>query len=268
MLAVFILAACNNPGREDDSQNLSTIPDTLAKNNKVGNDSPAAGDSSSSFGSRFSARVLTVGTFHHDEVEDNAGRLNWFGLFRDKEGYYLKRTEIKTIKVHDPVLDDENEKTGWRVTTNNKDSCIILIELLPYLADRAVQSVNLSKKHIFPGDTLAFTYLRIDYTIFSTGDKKQNTQQQEGNNISNYKLYLQAVIEGENRKSLLVAHPNFDDQMVTFIFAGDIDGDSILDLIIDTSRHYNVTSPTLYLSRPADKKEVVKPAGTHNSVGG
>lgn len=55
--------------------------------------------------------------------------------------------------------------------------------------------------------------------------------------------------------------------MINLIFVGDIDGDGILDLIIDTSRHYNATSPTIYLSRPADNGEVVKPIGGHTSVG-
>lgn len=264
-LAVFTLAACNNP---DNNQSQTTTLDTLANNNKAGNDTAASGDPFTPFDSSFSARVLTVGNFHHDEVEENAARLKWFGLFKNNEGYYLKHTEIITVKIHDPVLDDENEKTGWRVKTINKDRCIILIEPLPFLADRTVQSVKLSKEHIYPGETLTFTYSGNDYEIFATGDKNQSTQHQEWNNISNYKLYLQAVIKGQTRKSLLVTIPNFDDQKITLIFAGDIDGDGILDLIIDTSRHYNVTSPTLYLSRPADMKAVVKPVGGHTSVGG
>lgn len=92
-------------------------------------------------------------------------------------------------------------------------------------------------------------------------------QEPEWFEVWNYKLYLTAEIKGQKRKSLLVAQPNFDDQMINLIFAGDIDGDGILDLIIDTSRHYNVTSPTIYLSKPAGNEEVVKPIGGHTSVG-
>lgn len=85
--------------------------------------------------------------------------------------------------------------------------------------------------------------------------------------VWNYKLYLTADIKGQKQTSLLVAQPDFDDEMVNLIFAGDIDGDGILDLILDTSRHYNVTSPTIYLSRPASTNEVVKPVGSHTRVG-
>jgi hypothetical protein len=53
----------------------------------------------------------------------------------------------------------------------------------------------------------------------------------------NYKLYITATIKGEAHKNLLVAQQNFDDQMIKLIFAGDIDGDGILDLIIDTSKN-------------------------------
>jgi hypothetical protein len=85
--------------------------------------------------------------------------------------------------------------------------------------------------------------------------------------IWNYKLYLTASRNGQSIIELLVAQPNFDDQMIKILFAGDIDGDGFLDLIIDTSRHYNSTIPTLYLSKPAAGGHLVKPVGQHETVG-
>lgn len=68
-------------------------------------------------------------------------------------------------------------------------------------------------------------------------------------------------------KTLIAAQLNFDDKMIEIHFAGDIDGDGIIDFIIDTSRHYNQLSPTLYLSKPAKEKGSVIPIAIQNTVG-
>lgn len=265
---VFGLTACNNSGRENIKENKNLSVGAVTTTTLADSDTIVYDYTSFPVDSNYATKVLTVGNFHGDEVWENANQLKWFGLFNGQNGYYLKQTTIKTRKVNDPVLDEnENEKTGWEVQSLNKDTCVILIESLPFLTDRIVQGVRLPKNYIYPRDTISFKYLGVDYKIFATGGKKKIQDDPEWFDVSDYKLYLTATIKGKQHKSLLVAQPNFDDQMINLIFAGDIDGDGILDLIIDTSRHYNATSPTIYLSRPAENGEVVKPIGGHTSVG-
>jgi hypothetical protein len=173
-----------------------------------------------------------------------------------------------TKRVIDEVLaESEEEKTGWDVQTVNKDTSIILFEGLNFLSPRNVQQAVLAKEYIFPGDTLRINYLGVDYKIFATGRKKKLRDDPEWVIVSDYKLYMTAKIKGQQLTSLLVAQPNYEGQMVTLIFAGDMDGDAILDLIIDTSWHYNAKRPTIYLSKPAGKGELLKPIGGHNSAG-
>lgn len=217
--------------------------------------------------STFTTKVLTVGTFHSDEVWDGADREKWFGLFRGKTGFYIAETKIKTERINDDILDKAGEKTGWKVQTVNKDTSIILMERLSFLRRHNLNRAVLSKDQIFPSDTVRITYLGIDYNLYATGGKKKLIDNPDWFEVWNYKLFMTATIKGQIHKSLLVSQPNFDDQMINIIFAGDIDGDGILDLVIDTSRHYNATSPTIYLSRPAEKGEIVKPVGGHTSVG-
>jgi hypothetical protein len=217
--------------------------------------------------STFTTKVLTVGTFHSDEVWDGADREKWFGLFRGKTGYYIAETKIKTERINDDILDKAGEKTGWKVQTVNKDTSIILMGRLSFLRRHNLNGAVLSKDQIFPCDTVRITYLGIDYNLYATGGKKKLIDNPDWFEVWNYKLFMTATIKGQIHKSLLVSQPNFDDQMINIIFAGDIDGDGILDLVIDTSRHYNATSPTIYLSRPAEKGEIVKPVGGHTSVG-
>lgn len=266
---VFGLAACNNLSRQNSIENQTTSVDTTKTKAVAENDTITYDYSSFPIDSTFSTKVLTVGTFHEDEVWKSAKNENWFGVFKGRNGCYISQTKIKTVKVFDPVLDEDSlkDKTGWDVEAINKDTCVVLIAGLDFLSSRQINQTVLSKDQIFPGDTLLINYLGIDYKIFATGGKKKVQDDPEWFEVWNYKLYLTATIKGQQHKSLLVAQPNFDDQMINLIFAGDIDGDGILDLIIDTSRHYNATSPTIYLSRPAGNREVVKPIGGHTSVG-
>lgn len=217
--------------------------------------------------STFATKVLIVGTFHSDEVWNGADKEKWFGLFRGKTGFYLAETKLKTERINDVVLDDVGQNTGWKVQTANKDTSIILIERLSFFERHTVKRAVLPKNRIFPGDTVRTNYLGVDYSLYATGGKKKLINDPEGFELWNYKLYITATIKGQIHRSLLAAQPNFDDNMISLIFAGDIDGDGILDLVIDTSRHYNATSPTVYLSRPAEKGEIVKPVGGHTSVG-
>ena len=58
-----------------------------------------------------------------------------------------------------------------------------------------------------------------------------------------------------------------DDASPRLIFAGDLNRDGRLDLIFDTTDHYNLSRPTLFLSSAAGKGGVVRAVGTHDAVG-
>lgn len=266
--SIWCLVACSNSNNENINKNKATSTDSLTK--KVGaNNEPIVYDTAEfPANGSFLVRALTTGTFHSDEVWMNADKEKWFGIFQNTTGFYITSTQLKIKRVRDEMFDEsKNVKTGWEVKTTNKDTCIFLVESFPALSNRSIQSVPLPKKQIYPGDTVKFQYLGIDYQLFATGGKKQNQDALNAVEVWNYKLYLSATIKGQLHKSLLAAQPNFNDKMISVIFAGDIDGDGIVDLLIDNSNHYNATSPTLYLSKPAEKGEVLKPIGNHLTVG-
>lgn len=274
-LSVFVLTACNNPvqqiNRTSPKINLedSTLTDSKKQSQAVDSKDTIIYDYNyyPIIDSAKSVKVLTVGSFHNDEVWENADKEKWLGLFKGKTNFYVAETKLKIRKVFDAILDKENEETGWEVQTANKDSAIILFEKLNFLTERNVEQAILSKEEIFPNDTLKVNYLGVDYKIYATGGKRKVQDDPEWFVAWNYKLYISANIKGQELKTLLVAQPNFDDNMINIIFAGDIDGDGILDLIIDTSRHYNSECPTIYLSKPADNGEIEKPVGKHEIVG-
>jgi hypothetical protein len=214
----------------------------------------------------YPASLLTAGLFHSEEVtKENVGR-NWYGLFHNKEGYYLDSTGITTTKIHDGVADDEGQATGWEVQTNNTDTSLLLFAGVDGLSKRTITSAVLSKQEILPGEKESFMYNGIVYTLYATGDKKKETNS-DSYIITSYQLFLQVTINGVDRKQLLVSARILDDTTIRILFAGDIDGDTIPDLIINTSWHYNAEAPTLYLSKPAEKNKLLRIMGLHVSTG-
>lgn len=218
----------------------------------------------SSEGDAYPATVLTTGQFHEDEVSKEDLKRSWYGIFKNNDGYYLDSTAIRTKRVEDPVVDEDGKKTGWEVKTANSDTSVLLFSGVDGLSKRKIIPVVLSKQEILPGEQISFTYNGIAYTLYATGNKKK-----EGPDsiVVNYELFLKATINGAERRQLLVAAAAFDDAMVEILFAGDIDGDTFPDFIIDTSYHYNATVPTLYLSKPAGGAQLLKIMGMHMSVG-
>ncbi len=263
---VLGLTACNNSSIDNSEKGKSTSEVLLNSSEEISVSKKEK--STSAENSVSQAKVLMVGTFHGDEVMDESNQYKWFGLFKNKTNYYLKRTNIKISLAYDPIIDTEvNDKTGKVVRTSEKDSCLILIEQLPFLKENIIPHINLEEEYILPDETVLFRYLGVEYSLFATADDLKSKDEIESQDFKNYKLYLTATIDGVKSESLLVTHKNFDDRMVKILFIGDIDGDTLLDLIIDVSNHYNATCPSIFLSKPSNKGELIRLIGSHTSVG-
>lgn len=86
-----------------------------------------------------------------------------------------------------------------------------------------------------------------------------------------------ALIEGERIQALvrmtaqqMEGRPGLmlgDDATPHLIFAGDLDRDGKLDLIFDTTDHYNLSRPVLFLSGAAEGDELLHAVAEHNAVG-
>jgi hypothetical protein len=211
----------------------------------------------------FLLKVLTEAeTFHEDEVWPGAEKEDWFGLYKNGDKFYVARTRVVTRRVPDIIMDeDESKPSGWEVKTNNKDTSLILFAGLPGFREGKVDHVPLKEPFILPGKSIRLMLQGKEYVLYATGKKDPESEEHYG--VSDYRLYLR---QG-NTIQLLIAQARFEDSMMPVLFAGDIDGDGGLDLIIDTSWHYNMVRPTLYLSKPAEKGKLLKIAGWHEAVG-
>jgi hypothetical protein len=216
----------------------------------------------------YPARILTTGgTFHEDEVDPLSSKYEWMGIFKTDSGYYVGPTKIKLRRENDAVLDEAGQKTGWGVYPSVKDTAVLLISGLDYLQSRPIKSIPFKKDYILPGEHVDFICNDIKYTLYATGINKSTSPKREPYNVSNYKLFVKAVIDGQPYNQMILSIATFDDAISTLTFIGDIDSDGRPDIIMDTTNDYNMERATLYLSKPAETGQLLKMVGWHAIVG-
>ncbi len=202
-------------------------------------------------------KILTTSQFHADEVWPEAVNQSWIGLFKSDSTSFLKVVHPKFERVKDAILDEGDEVTGWEITTEIEDKCILLITGLN-LTEGEIPTIDLHSSMPLPSDTINLNLEESSTRLVVSGLNHEGF-------LANYKMKL--LEPKENKEQIIVAKSNFDDQMINILWAGDIDGDGKVDLIIDTARHYNVMAPSLFLSSQADEKSIVKCVAIHRTLG-
>lgn len=205
--------------------------------------------------------LLLDGSFHGDEVDPASARLKYQGLFKSDSDYYFSPVKVKITQVQDAIWDEDDQVTGWAVeATPKKDSVIFLIAGMNHLNGHRFAPVQLPQDEVLPGQRIEFKFGGKEYALFATGKKV-------GSDFHGYKLYLSTKRGGRRIEELLVDIPQFEAAMVHILLAGDMDGDGELDLYLDATWNYNLTAPTLYLSKPAGEGHLLKAVARFNSVG-
>ncbi|CAF1608486.1 unnamed protein product, partial [Didymodactylos carnosus] len=172
----------------------------------------------------YPVRILTETVFHDDEVKNQDAGLSWVGIFKTDSSYYLAPFHINIKRVRDDIMDDKKgPKTGWEVKTGNKDTSILLIGGLQTLQPHSIASLIKPGTQIMVGKVLTLTIAGFEYKVYATGDKK-NLTSPEDHIFKNYKVFIDANINGKNYHQLLVSADESEYEM-SVLFASDIDGD-------------------------------------------
>jgi hypothetical protein len=212
------------------------------------------------------------GQFHGGEPVARHGE-RWFALTADADGARLIRTRLQVKTVVDEMSDVDGQATGQAVS-----SAVAGEHLVTYLrgsglhAGPVTQAVSVDSQGDDSG--LPAQTLRLggrDYRIATRCEADRATANMQRCSID--------LIDGERRQTLVAmsgqrdasrvdaATMLGDDASPHLIFAGDLDRDGRLDLIFDTTDHYNVSRPTLFLSGAAAEGEVVRRVAEYRSVG-
>ena len=202
-----------------------------------------------------------VGTFHDGEAVARDGE-RWLALQVTPRGAALIDTRASVRRVHDVVADEDGARTGREVTTQVADATMLLRGAGLRAGVVAVSALPASPARLgaVPVELhlgQAHYRLLLDCGPAAT---RCNVVLDDGHR----RQALFALDAGRYDDGSLMLG---DDAAPALLFAGDLDRDGRLDLILDTTDHYNLGRPTLYLSAPAHGAELVRPVASLSSVG-
>ena len=198
-------------------------------------------------------QLLQVGAFHGDEVSAKSGEV-WLGLYSTPDGHALIPSRITVETVYDPFVDNAGEQTGKVVSVEEQTPPLFLIKGLSISEREFIKTLSDGQTILGPGKSLN---LRLDdedesyLTVYGEGDVGPNGF----TSLENYSLELS---NGQLSQELLV-YRSTNGAIPTLLWAGDLDGDNKLDLVINATPHYTISSaPILFLSSMAKDGSLVQ----------
>ncbi len=199
------------------------------------------------------ADLIQLGTFHQGEAEFRSGG-GWIGLIPTRDGFAWANLRIKTEKVHDPIGDDpQGQKRATKIDLATPDSAepLFLLRGLPQLATKPVRTCfDRSENGSFlEQNPILLTCEAVAYSVQVTNQK------------------LLQLKHATKIQTLFNWPQGLSDQHAELIWAGDLDGDGKLDLLIDHSQHFNSAGIALYLSTWAAPGQLVGLAATFKTIG-
>lgn len=223
--------------------------------------------------------IQPPGSFHEGEPVARHGE-RWLALrVRDGDAQ-LEMTRLRVKTVFDVVVDAEGDATGSEVASDDDTDVLI------YLRGSGLHAGNVVRAQIEDQGTLApnesgllAQTLQMDgrpYRI-QTNCRADKTRDAEPGLLF-FDCSIQ-LIDGERTQTLMRmsgtrSEGTVDGQMMlgddatpALMFAGDLDRDGKLDLIINTTDHYNLTRPVLFLSGAAEGDELLHAAAEYSAVG-
>lgn len=197
--------------------------------------------------------LIQLGTFHHGEAEFRSGG-GWIGLVPSRDGFSWVNLRIKTEKVHDPIGSDPPElKRATQITleTPTRFEPLFLLRGLSQLATKPVHTCfDRSENGSFlEQNPILLTCEANAYSIQVTNQR------------------LLQLKRGAKTQTLFTWAQALSEEHAELIWAGDLDGDGNLDLLLDHSSNSNATGLSLYLSTWAAPGQLVGRAATFKTLG-
>lgn len=187
--------------------------------------------------------LLTLGVHHGDEVK-KPGQ-GWLGLYAKR----LAPVTVTLTRVHDPIVDEEKPdavKTGVEVAVAGAEQPLLLVKGLPA---REVAPLPLVGLPALGGDA---PVQLGDATLTSTPHGKTGRQ---------------LVLARGGVAQVLYQFDDGDTDGWALRWAGDLDGDGKLDLLLTADHHYSVSTLRLFLSSRAKKGQLVREVATFRTTG-
>ena len=195
-------------------------------------------------------QILQVGEFFC-EIAAESNEV-WLGLYPTKDGYSLMPSTVRVDAFYDPAMgDDENVTGATRVSVQGQNAPLFLITGLDSLKAGMVKTLFSGRLPLPLESSLEFTLdNEITYSITAFGGLKSNSGSVDR------KVEL---VKG-NRSQVICSFDTKNATVSYLLWAGDIDRDGQLDLLIDLICDYNTSRPALFLSSLAEDGNLLQKA--------
>ena len=200
---------------------------------------------------KFSNNISILNETSYAELDTNTLAKKWHALRKDNLYLLWEECSLNLSPEHNPMLDKEGEKTAINVTCDcdedHETGPMLLIGGIKIPKEHRIPSFISKQKILYPGES----ELLGDYLIAASGNTKNGQ-------ISKYKLTIAGKKNGKDLKQTFLEQDGFDGNMITFYWAGDLDGDEIPDFYMETSHKYSFSERSLFLSSQASENEIIK----------
>jgi hypothetical protein len=205
-------------------------------------------------------QILLTGTFHGNEVRAHSGD-KWLALVPSGEGCALEETLIHIEYVRDELQDEDGEATGKMVSIHSDKKPLLLVRGVQGLTPGKVETafpktLNLEVNRMIPlklsHGPIHELMVVCDETTPLTVDNFRGCPLILSNKYKSQVIGNFQVCFAPNSKPVIAS-----DAGPSLIWAGDIDRDGALDLLLDLSNHYNISALTLFLSSGTQSDELV-----------
>ena len=185
-------------------------------------------------------RILQVGEFFC-EITAEPNKV-WLGLYPTKSGHNLMPTTVRVDAFYDPAIGDDEDVTGaTRVSVPGRIAPLFLITGIDTLKAGMVKTLFSGRLPL--ERSLEFTLdNESTYTIAAFGGLESNSGSVD---------YRVELVKG-SRSQVICTYDRSDAIVTYLLWAGDLDRDGQLDMLIDTVCDYNASGPMLFLSSLAE----------------
>jgi hypothetical protein len=214
---------------------------------------------------RSAVQIISTGEHHGDEVPaDTPG--TWFALVADSGGTSLRRVRVSVTTVKDEILDDGDEMTGKRVDVSPAVEPLVLMRGIRGLKAGRIPTVFVHQ----PVEGVVDARFRGDSYQFWMECREQPSASEQRQERCALKLRHGSIFQ-----VLAEYSAYYDDgeriwsseNRPTILWAGDLNRDGLLDVLLDTSDHYNVTGMALFLSRAAASGFLLEEVAAYMTTG-
>ena len=268
MICLALMFACSTKDKKQQSVTTTTVRkaesiQSTKKEYKVENYDSTKVDEYLQILARDSIKeneieLLRTGFFHGEDLEEGIENKEWHGLFQKNEYSEIKQVDLQLERVKDAVLDKEGEKTGKQLTVTGEDQPLFLVRGL------AIKETQI------PSAPIANTSIHVEEEISLQLQDKKWQLQAIGKKGGRYPVgpYFYRLINLQTKQSQIIAGTEFfDDANFSVLWAGDLDNDQQLDLLLDVTDHYNVQHLKLFLSGAAKENQLIGAVAECRTVG-